>query len=190
MRKIVMYPNKILRVKTVPVVVVDDKLLKEVQDLEVVLAKQREHAAGLAAVQIGINRRFFGLLMGNKKELKVFINPKIEQTFGERVKPMMVFDDDRQEEFLEGCLSFPDLFGLVKRYLKIKVSWDEIVNGKLETKSSILEGIEAIAFQHEGEHLDGILFIDYIKNEGGALYKWVGDKKIKWSVEKVMEGEK
>ena len=190
MHKIVTYPNKILRVKTAPVEVVDAKLIKEIRDLEMVLAKQREHAAGLAAVQIGINRRFFGLLMGDKKEMQVFINPKIEQTFGERVKPMMVFDDDRQEEFLEGCLSFPDLFGVVKRYLKIKVSWDEVVDNKFVRKGAILEGIEAIAFQHEGEHLDGVLFIDYIKKEGGTLYKWVGDKKIKWSVDKVMEGEK
>jgi len=190
MRKIVTYPNKILRIKTKLIETVDAKLIKDVADLEEMLAMEKNHAAGLAAVQIGMNRRMFGLLLGNKKQMKVFINPKIETYMGERIKPMMIFDDGKQEEFLEGCLSFPNLFGVVKRYLGVKASWDEIEKGKLVRKSAVFKGIEAIAFQHEGEHLDGILFVDYIAREGGALYKWIGDKKIKWSVEKVMEGEK
>ena len=189
MRKIVTYPNKILRVKTSEINVVDEKLKKEIDDLVLVLSKEKGHAAGLAAVQIGLNRRFFGLLLGEQKKLQLFINPRIEQTFGDRVKPMMIFDDGKQEEFLEGCLSFPDLFGVVKRYLKIKASWDEIKGDKFVRKEAVFEGIEAIAFQHEGEHLDGILFVDYIKKEGGDLYKFVKDKKIKWSVDKVIEGE-
>jgi peptide deformylase len=184
-----MYPNKILRVRTPRIKEVDKKLEKDIADLKEVLTSESRHAAGLAAVQIGLNRRFFGLLLGDKKQLKVFINPVVESTVGERVKPMMVFDDGKQEEFLEGCLSFPDLFGVVKRYLKIKVSWEELENGLLVKKSGILTGIDAIAFQHEGEHLDGVLFVDYIKREGGALYKWVGDKKIKWSVDKVIDVE-
>ena len=184
------YPNSILRVKTPVIKVVDEALLKDIKDLEEVLSVEKQHAAGLAAVQIGLNRRFFGLMVGGKKKMQVFINPMIEGVFGQRVKPMMVFDDGKEEEFLEGCLSFPNLFGVVKRYLKVKVSWDEIEDGKLVRKSGIFAGIEAIAFQHEGEHLDGILFVDYIQREGGALYMFEGNKKMKWSVEKVMEVEK
>lgn len=181
-----MYPNKILRVKTKEIEVVDEKLIKDIKDLEKVLMVESHHAAGLAAVQIGLNRRFFGLLLENKKKLKIFINPKIEMTMGERVKPMMVFDDDKQEEFLEGCLSFPDLFGVVKRYLTIEASWQEIENGRLITRNRKLGGFEAIVFQHELDHLDGILFVDYIQREGETLYKWVGEKKIKWSVDKII----
>lgn len=190
MRKIVVYPNKILRVKTPEITAVDAELVKNIGELKEVLAEEKKHAAGLAAVQLGIKKRFFGLLRGDKKKLQIFINPNITKKFGERVRPMMVFEDGSQEEFLEGCLSFPDLFGTVKRYLKIEASWEEVGrNMTLHKKTAVLEGIEAIAFQHESEHLEGILFVDYIKREGGELYKFVGDKKIKWSVDKVMEGE-
>jgi len=190
MRAIVMYPNKILRTKTAVINRVDNDLIKDINDLKEVLLFEKNHVAGLAAVQIGLNRRFFGLLMSNDKEMKIFINPKIEATFGERVTPMMVFENGEKETFLEGCLSFTGLFGVVKRYLKLEGSWDEIENGKLVRKKGIFEGVDAIAFAHEGEHLDGILFIDYIKKESRELYKYVGDKKMKWDVEKVVGEER
>ena len=98
---------------------------------------------------------------------------------------MMMFDDGTQEPFWEGCLSFPDIFGSVKRYLKIDASWVEIEDGRLVRKREIFEGVKAIMFQHESEHLDGILFIDYLKKEGGEVIKMVGNKEVKWSVEKI-----
>jgi peptide deformylase len=187
MRKIVTYPNKVLRVKTREIRMVDKELISDIEDLKDVLKSETAHAAGLAAVQIGIEKRFFGLLIGEKKEMMVFINPRIERVYGDRVKPMMTFDDGKQEEFLEGCLSFPNLFGTVKRYLKIEVSWDEIFQNKLKRQRAVFNGIEAIAFQHEGEHLDGILFVDYIKKEGGELYKFEGEKKMKLEIDKIIK---
>jgi len=186
MRKIVYYPNKILRKKTSEIVVADKELLIDIQDLKEVLLDNQKQAAGLAAPQIGLSRRFFGLLQGEKKEVNIYINPKIEAVFSERVRPMMIFSDGAREVFLEGCLSFPDMFGVIERYLKIGASWDEIEKGKLVRKKGQLKGIEAIAFQHEREHLDGILFIDYIESEGGEFFKWVDGKKIKWSVNKII----
>jgi peptide deformylase len=187
MREIVNYPNKILRQKTLMITEVDKKLLKDIADLKEVLLSHKHHAAGLAAPQIGLNRRFFGLLTKKKDEVKIYINPKIEAAYGERVKPVMIFEDGKEETFLEGCLSFPDLFGVVKRFLKLEGSWEEIEKGKLVRKKGKLEGIEAIAFQHESEHLDGILFVDHIKTEGGELYKWIGENKVVWSVDKVIK---
>ena len=52
---------------------------------------------------------------------------------------------------------------------------------KIGSETGELNGIEAIAFQHESEHLDVILFIDYIKSEDGEFFKWVDGKKIKWA---------
>ena len=189
MKKIVYYPAKILRVVTALIDKVDKPLIKDIEDLVEVLGCEREHAAGLAAVQIGLNRRFFGLVMGRKRELKIFINPKITKVFGSKTRPMMTFDDGTSEQFLEGCLSFPGLFGTVKRYLKIEAEWQEIVGQKLETGNEKLEGIEAIAYQHELDHLDGILFIDRIKEESGNLFNWSGEKKAKVDVDKVVEEE-
>jgi len=170
--------------------VVDEKLLRDIEDLKEVLLSEKSHAAGLAAPQIGLNLRLFGQLSGNKKEMKVFINPRILATYGTKTRPMMTFDDGTHEPFLEGCLSFPDLFGTVKRFLKIEVVWDEIEGNKLKERRKTLEGIEAIVFQHESDHLDGILFVDHILEEEGELFRFVGDKKMKWAVEKVVEQEK
>lgn len=190
MRKIVIYPDPILRVKTEEIKVVDEALLKDIADLMEVLQNESRHAAGLAAVQIGLNRRFFGLLAGEKKDPVVFINPKVTKYIGEKTKPMMVFADGKQEAFLEGCLSFPNLFGVIRRHLTIEASWQEIEGNQLVAKSGKFKGIEAIAFQHESEHLDGILFTDHIKAQGGEFYRWEGEKKIKWSVDKVIDLEK
>jgi len=186
MRQMVTYPNEILRKKTPVIMKVDDELLKDIESLKEVLLSEKQHAAGLAAPQIGISKRFFGGLMErSKNKVRIYINPKVEKTFGEKVKPMMVFEDGKEEPFWEGCLSFPNLFGQVKRYLKIEASWKEIINGKLETKNEKLEGILAIVFQHESEHLEGILFVDHLKKEGGEMVKIVEGKEIKWEVEKV-----
>ena len=186
MREIVTYPNPILKKKTPVILEVDEALLKDIEDLKEVLLSEKKHAAGLAAPQIGISKRFFGGLTDRKKnQIRIYINPKIEKTFGEKVKPMMVFEDGTSEPFWEGCLSFPDIFGSVKRYLKIDATWLEIEDGKLIRKREVMEGIKAIVFQHEGEHLDGILLVDNLKAEGGECIKMIGDKEIKWSVEKI-----
>lgn len=180
------YPNEVLRKKTPVIMSVDAELLKEIEDLKEVLLSEKQHAAGLAAPQIGISKRFFGGITNRGKgKMRIYINPKLEKAFGERVVPMMIFEDGKQEPFWEGCLSFPDIFGLVKRYLKIDASWSEIEDGKLVRKREILEGVQAIMFQHESEHLDGILLVDNLKKEGGKCMKMVGDKEVKWSVEKI-----
>jgi len=190
MRKIVFYPNEILRVKTEDVKKVDEELQTDVDELLQTLQKEREHAAGLAAVQIGLNRRFFGLVTGQKRNLQIFINPRVLKTFGQKSKPVMTFDDGKQEDFLEGCLSFPGLFGTVKRYLRIEAEWEQISNKKLVTSNKILEGIEAIAYQHELDYLNGVLFIDHIKEEGGELYMWDGDRKKRVDINQVVEEER
>ena len=107
---------------------------------------------------------------------------------------MIRLEDGGEEDFLEGCLSFPDFFGTVKRYLKIEAEWEVLqcrTDGSFELvkKTKIMNGFEAIVFQHEADHLDGVLFIDHIKRDGGKFYKWVGKEKIVWSIDKVIGGE-
>lgn len=187
MRQIVIFPNKILRVKTPEIKKVDGELLREIESLKEVL-NLAENGAGLAATQVGIAKRFLGIK--GKGGVKVVINPKILTSFGEKVYPMIAEDKGGESDFLEGCLSFPDLYGTVKRYLKIEVKWEEVVDQKLETRDQILEGFEAIVFQHEFDHLDGILFVDHIKEEGGKFYLWKDKEKVKMDVNEVLEKEK
>jgi peptide deformylase len=187
MRKIVIYPAEILRQKTTDIKNVDKKLLLEVEDLKKIL-QGGDNAAGLAAPQIGLIKRFFGSKELGKGETNIFINPKIEKVYGEKVYPKIVTEpaDAKamagEEDFLEGCLSFPGFFGTVKRFLKIDVSWDEIEKGKLVRKNKSLGGFEAIVWQHESDHLDGVVFIDHIKEEGGKFFKDVNGKMEKWNL--------
>jgi len=175
MRKIILYPDPVLRTKTVAVEKVDEKLKRETEALKEILEKC-ENGAGLAATQIGLKRRFFGVKDLKTKKVDVFVNPKIIRTYGEKVYTKIKDKEGKEMDFMEGCLSFPDLFGTVKRFFKIEVSW-------LGQGPKILEGFEAIIFQHELDHLDGILFVDHIKEERGKLYRWVGDKMTEENLE-------
>lgn len=184
MRKIVVYPNDVLRVKTQEIKEADNKLIKETEELKKKLDKC-DNGAGLAASQIGIAKRFFAEKDIKNKEIKVFINPKIDRFYGEKSYSKIVGENGKEEDFLEGCLSFPDFYGTVKRYLKIDASWQELEGKKLVHKKSRFEGFEAIVFQHEFDHLNGVLFVDHIKRDGGKFYKWNGKEMIKWNLEKV-----
>jgi peptide deformylase len=184
MRKILIYPNEVLRRKTQELIEIDGKTKKEIKELEKIL-EVGENAAGLAAPQIGISKKFFGIKQKNGK-VEVYINPKLLKSFGKRVYPKITGKDNKTEDFLEGCLSFPGFFGTVKRYLKIEVEWMELKGDKFVSKRKELEGFEAIVWQHESDHLEGILFVDYIKKEGGKFYKQVGNEMIEWEVKKIL----
>lgn len=185
MNKILTYPNKILRKKAEKIETVDEILEKDVKNLVEGL-KLAENGAGLAAPQIGISRSFFGLKDENK-EVRVILNPMINKTWGEKVYPKMIDDKEKQEDFLEGCLSFPGFWGTVKRWLKIEVEWQELIDKKLVSKSETLEGFRAIVWQHESDHLEGILFVDHVKKDGGKFYKNIKGEMVKWSVNDVLK---
>jgi peptide deformylase len=187
MREIVKFPDKVLRKKASKIEKIDKQLLKEIEELAEIL-KKSENGAGLAAPQIGVSKSFLGIK--SKDEVEILINPRMEAGFGNKTYPKIIGDDNKEGDFLEGCLSFPDLFGTVKRYLKIKVLWEEIKEGKLETRNATLEGFEAIVWQHESDHLDGVLFVDRIKEEGGKLYLWTDDKKELMNVDQILNQEK
>jgi len=184
MAKILVYPDKILRQVSSEVKKIDDIFLSQVEILKGELSKG-ENAAGLAAPQLGISQRFFGIKKTNKK-VEIYINPKIFKTFGEKAYPKMVGKDNKEEDFLEGCLSVPDYFGTVKRYFKIEIEWKELRGEKFDSKRKELSGFEAIVWQHEYDHLNGILFIDYIKKEGGKFFRWNGKEMVEADLMKLL----
>ncbi len=104
-----------------------------------------EDGVGLAAPQIGISERVFLYDVGEK--LNVVINPEI-------------LEKSTEEEIgEEGCLSFPEIFDKVPRSVSIRVRYFD-QHGEEYVKK--LEGYEARVFQHEFDHLNGKLFIDYL----------------------------
>lgn len=183
MNKIVVYPNEVLRKRAEEIKEIDKTLLSEIDDLKKMLEKS-ENGAALAANQIGVLKRFIGIKDFKEKKVDILINPKIEKFFGEKVYPKIVDEEGKGEDFLEGCLSFPDFYGTVKRYLEIKLSWQDIKGKKMQR---ILKGFEAIVVQHEYDHLNGVLFVDHVKEEKGKFYKSIDNKMAVWNVDMVID---
>lgn len=108
---------------------------------ELVDVLQEHKAVGLAAPQIGYSHRAFVMGMGN--QIVAFFNPKI-------------LEASKETEFLqEGCLTFPGLFIKIRRPKQIHVAYTDHTGKHHETKFS---GLTARIFQHELDHLDGVLF--------------------------------
>lgn len=108
---------------------------------------------GLAAPQIGINRRVVAVQRVDKEgePIEVYANIVIEEMRGER------------EAGSEGCLSVPDLRGEVMRYQDITIRYTDINSDRLDQPREVREdvkGFAAVIFQHECDHLDGIIYTD------------------------------
>ena len=147
MLPILHYPDPRLRTKAKPVEVVDDTVRTLIDDL---LETMYEAAGiGLAATQVNVHRRVLVVdVSEHRDEPRVFVNPVIEQTEGEQERD-------------EGCLSVPGFFESVKRAERIRVN---ALNADGEPFALEAEGLLAVCIQHECDHLDGKLFVDYISN--------------------------
>lgn len=159
-RPILTEPNGILRKKSEKVTKVDREVETIIRDLtDTVLSAKDPEGAGLAAPQIGYNKRiaivrnFMPDPNDPSKELAqniVMINPKIISKSKETATDW------------EACLSIPDTYGKVERYKKVKVKAQDI-NGEVFRLTA--SGYFAAVIQHEIDHLDGILFIDRVIGE-------------------------
>lgn len=144
------FPDPILHKIALPVNRFDDELHRQVDEL-IRIMYASPATIGLAAPQIGISKRIFVCDISSKdpsKKLGVYINPEILARTGQKV-------------CREGCLSLPDLTGNVRRAESVRLRALD-VNGKTFEVSAA--GLEAICFQHEMDHLDGMLFIHRVTN--------------------------
>ena len=143
--KILKYPDKRLKLKARAIEAFDVDLLSLGNQMYELM--RTKDGAGLAAPQVGISQRFLVLeerLLGHK----IICNPTWEPTKGAL-----------QHKKKEGCLSFPGLVFTVARYDKISVEFQSADGQAIAME---LEGFAAHVFQHEVDHLDGILSIDHI----------------------------
>jgi len=121
---------------------------------------------GLSANQLGLNLKFFVAQISDKP-LKHDENGKVIMPLPELMKFYAIFNPEiikfSEEKIVmeEGCLSVPDIYGLVERPTKITIVGQDENNKKIKIKAS---GILARVFQHEFDHLNGILFIDKAKD--------------------------
>jgi peptide deformylase len=158
-RDVLILGNPVLRKVSTTIINFDDPELKEeIKDLKEALEKfRKEHGfgRGIAAIQIGIQKRMIALNLG--QGTYVIINPEITQYSSET---FTMWDD---------CMSFPDLVVRVSRNRSIGIEYQD-EHGKNKVWDTI--GIaEAELLQHEIDHLDGILAIDRALEKTDIIYK-------------------
>jgi len=171
-RKIITLPNSHLREKSHKIGIVTDDVRRLIEDMKEATLKWeagRDHEVGVALAAVQVDELVRIIVVRNdcndKKNLEFtsFINPVIVKRQGELV-----------EDF-EGCLSVPDIYGKVSRYGKVKVrATDE--NGQQFRISA--DGFLARIFQHEIDHLQGVLFIDRIKENSDAFFQLTAEGKL------------
>lgn len=168
-KKIITVPNPILKKKSKPVKKFDKKLNRLVADLiDTAKASKEPKGVGLSAVQIGELVRIF--VIKRDKQFISFINPKI--TWQSKKMFSKVLKKDNL--FLEGCLSIPNYYGFVDRPYAVKLEWQDL-KGKIYQER--FEKKESAYIQHELDHLNGILFVDWVLKQNNQLYKVEKDKK-------------
>ena len=148
LRKILTEPNKTLRQKSLKVEKVDDDLRKLMDDmLETMYAAP---GIGLAAIQVGVPKRVIVLDIAPKD------SPKNPMFF---VNPEIIKKSETNSTYEEGCLSVPGQFAEIDRPDKCNLKYLDYFG---HSKEILAEGMLATCIQHEMDHLEGILFIDYL----------------------------
>jgi len=155
--KIITNPHPTLRKKANKVKINEiSKLNKLLDDMEVTMRKK--DGIGLAANQVNILKRI--IVINTKDGALALINPEIKSK------------SFKKETAEEGCLSVPGIYGVVKRPQNVKVAAYTRDKNKIELKA---KGLLARVIQHEVDHLDGVLFIDKVKEQ--YKYDINGNKK-------------
>lgn len=144
--KLLKYPDPFLFKKVQEVTEFNDELQKNAQEM-LSLMKESE-GVGLAANQVGLNKRIFVMQCTNDKPPYIFINPKI------------IYESPEMTEYQEGCLSFPQLYIDLDRSKSVTVQWADL-QGIMQSED--FSGLEAVCVQHEIDHLNGIVFVNKLK---------------------------
>jgi len=174
MLKIIQAPNPILFKKTKPVLKIDKKIKKLIEEMkQTLLAQTDPPGVGLAANQVGVDLSLFIMKKTEKSPFFVFINPKIIKT---------VFGKDslskKKAIKLEGCLSVPKIWANIKRPQRVLLEY-QTDDQSFEKKQAWFSGFEAIIIQHEVDHLNGILFTQHALAQNQPLYEEKEGKLVK-----------
>lgn len=163
--EILVYPNPRLKEKSLPVEKLDDSVRAFIKDMEETM-RAGPGSVGIAAPQVGRPERIVIVDVSSKPKISshgclYLINPEIVRQEGYQVGR-------------EGCLSVPDFTGNVARATHVTVTAQD-PSGKRNTYH--MEGFEAIAVQHEMDHLDGLLFLDRLVSKRDSLFRRKNYKK-------------
>jgi len=165
--KVLVTPDPFLRKVAKPVEKYDKKLQQQIEEMIITLKTAKDpEGVGLAATQVGIDRRLFIVTLNNKPE--IFINPKIIRQSEAMLSSVHRKKKDR---WLEGCLSLPRLWGFVDRPYSIDLEYHTPENGELVHRVRTFQDVESSYVLHENDHLDGVIFTDHILAQGGTIFQ-------------------
>src|SRR5258708_15863359 len=157
--------DKFMRTPSEPVKKVNRQVKELCQDIIDTIADNA--AIGLAAPQIGVHKRIFGVRLDYKED-----QPEDEMSTPIiMINPEYVEESDDAERGYDGCLSIPGMMGYTDRKLKLKMRYQDETGARVARE---FEGFDARAIQHEMDHLDGILYLDRL-NSLDDLYVYVYD---------------
>ncbi len=149
-RPILIHPDPRLKKVTDPVTSIDDATRRLADDM--LETMYDAPGIGLAAPQVAVMKRMF--VMDCAKDENATPEPMV------LINPSIIWSSDEQSVYDEGCLSIPDVYAEVERPASVKVSWTDIEGRDVE---ETFDGLWATCVQHEIDHLDGKMFIDYLK---------------------------
>ena len=147
--KILIFPDPRLRTVAKTVEVVDDSIKKLAQDM--LETMYQGSGIGLAATQVNVHKRVIVLDISESKDKPlILINPEIKKII-----------DPNKKKFSEGCLSVPGFYEEITRPSAVEISYLDIDGKKKLLKANDLL---AVVIQHEMDHLDGKMMVDFISN--------------------------
>lgn len=147
-KPLIILPDPVLRQVSKPVDKIDSSIKKLAADMFETMYEAP--GIGLAAIQVGVPLRMLVIDLAKQDEPKqpqIFINPEI------------VASSDERSTYEEGCLSIPEYYADVERPASVRVKF---VDGNGKQQEIEADGLFATCLQHEIDHLNGVLFIDYI----------------------------
>lgn len=175
MLKIVIAPNEVLSLEAEKVTKIDSGIKNLIKEMAFSLENATDpEGVGLAAPQVGRSLRLFVVKEDRKSSLQVFINPELTYPEGVDIAEEVEKEKKKKSIKLEGCLSLNNIWGVVKRYPSVLLSYQDKNGAQHQRKFT---GFLATIIQHEVDHLDGILFPKRVLEQNGILYKSSKDKK-------------
>ncbi|MDR1828091.1 MAG: peptide deformylase [Methylobacteriaceae bacterium] len=155
-RKIITLPARKLRAVSEPVAAIDEDIKTLAADmLETMYAAP---GIGLAAIQVGVAKRLLVVDVVRSEEEPP--NPMVI------INPEILWKSDEKAVYKEGCLSIPEVAEEIERPSKVRVKYQDLDGKEQEIEA---DGLLAVCLQHEIDHLNGVLFIDYLSKLKKAM---------------------
>ena len=169
---IISLPDKHLRKRSAKVSALTPELEKIIDDMKTATLDweaSRPHEVGVALAAIQIDQPYRIVIVRNN------FDDKEDRSFNVYINPEVIKLDGDVEEDYEGCLSVKDVYGKVPRHSKLRMKALDESGQPIRVRA---EGFLARVLQHEIDHVNGIVFIDHIKNKPGAFFRLKDDGKL------------